>query len=382
MKILHVTSGIDPKSGGPTRSVKGICRALSHAGVDVTLLVLHGRHQFENPAGVKVVYAEDEVEVGGRGLQRMVSDFDLVHVQGLWDPKLHKVVKACRREKIPYVISPRGMLDPWALSVKKWKKRLAMLVYQRRDLKFASAFHVTAALEEKSVRVQGLRQHCIIAPNGVDIPDERMFECSNVLAGEGRTAIFLSRLHPGKGLLILAEAWARVKPRGWTMRIVGPDSYGHKAEVLAKLNALGISHTDVSTCAKSNNRTFEHSNNSSWQFVDMVDDVRKWQEYAAVDLLIHPSVSENFGIAIAEGLAAGLPVICTDGTPWSEIAERKCGWYIKANSVDDLAIALREATNSTELTEMGSRGSKLVEEHYTWSAVCDKMVRGYKEVLK
>lgn len=361
MKILHVTSGIDPASGGPTRSVKGICRALSQAGVDVTLLVLHGRHPFENSTGVKVAYAEGEVEVGGLGLQRMISDFDLVHVQGLWDPKLHKVIKTCRRAKIPYVISPRGMLDPWALSVKKWKKWLAMLVYQRRDLKFASAFHVTAALEQKSVRAQGLRQPCIIAPNGVDFP----MELPKVKArgeGEQRTAIFLSRLHPGKGLLLLAEAWARVKPQGWTMRIVGPDSYGHKAEVLAKLSELGI-------C-------------DQWQFVDMVDDVRKWREYAAADLLVHPSVSENFGITIAEGLAAGLPVICTDGTPWAEIAERKCGWYIKANSVDDLAIALREATNSTELAVMGSRGRKLVEDHYTWSAVCDKIVRGYEKVLK
>ena len=391
MKVLHVTSGIDPKSGGPTRSVKGICRALARDGIDVTLLVLHGHHEFDNSCGTKVVY----------GSLPDVRGFDLIHLQGLWDPALHKVALACRRAKIPYVMSPRGMLDPWALSVKKWKKRLAMFLYQRNDLKCARAFHVTAALEEESVRQAGFKQFCIIAPNGVDIPDERMFECSeysNVLAGEGRTAIFLSRLHPGKGLLLLAEAWARVNPKGWTMRIVGPDPYGHKAEVLAKLDALGITHADVPARTQSNNRTIEHhssdfasqsdlrsvdiSNNSSWQFVDMVDDVRKWQEYATAELLVHPSISENFGITIAEGLAAGLPVICTDGTPWAEIAERKCGWYIKADSVDALAIALREATNSTELAEMGARGRKLVEDHYTWLAVCDKMVRGYEEVLK
>ena len=374
MRVLQVVSGIDPKSGGPTRSVKGICRALSKAGVDVTLLVLHGNHEFDNPCEVKIIRGLPSHEI----LSQTIKQFDLVHIQGLWDWALHKVSAECRKSKIPYVISPRGMLDPWALSVKKCKKRLAMLVYQRRDLKGASAFHVTATLEEKSVRAQGLEQPCIIAPNGVDLP----MELPKVKArGEQRTAIFLSRLHPGKGLLLLAEAWARVKPQGWTMRVVGPDSYGHKAEVLAKLDALGISHTDASTCAKSNNRAIEQSNNSSWQFVDMVDDVRKWQEYAAAELLVHPSVSENFGITIAEGLAAGLPVICTDGTPWAEIAERKCGWYIKANSIDALTLALREATNSTELAEMGARGRKLVEEHYTWSAVCDKLVRGYEEVL-
>ena len=376
MKILHVTSGIDPKSGGPTRSVKGICRALSQAGVDVTLLVLHGDHEFDNPCGVKVIRGLPSLAI----LHQTVKQYDLVHIQGLWDWALHKVASECRTCKVPYVISPRGMLDPWALSVKKWKKRVAMLVYQRRDLKGASTFHVTAALEEKSVRAQGVGQPCIIAPNGVDLP-MGIPKVKTRGEGEQRTAIFLSRLHPGKGLLLLAEAWARVKPHGWTMRVVGPDSYGHKAEVLAKLDELGVTHADVLARSQSNNRTIEQSNNSSWQFVDMVDDVRKWQEYAAAELLVHPSVSENFGITIAEGLAAGLPVICTDGTPWAEIAERKCGWYIKANSEDALAVALREATNSAELAEMGARGRKLVEERYTWAAVSEKMVRGYEEVL-
>lgn len=259
MKVLVVTSGINPAAGGPTRSCKGMCRALSQAGVDVVLLVLGGHHPFENPSGVKVLYAEDEVEARGPGLRRMVSDFDLVHVQGLWNPKLHKVVKACRKVRVPYVISPRGMLDPWALSVKKWKKRLGMLLYQRSDLKHAAAFHATAELEAANIRAQGLKRPIFIAPNGVDVPQD-LPEVK--VGGERRTAIFLSRLHPGKGLLTLAEAWARVKPQGWVMRVVGPDSYGHKAEVLAKLDALGIAHADVPACTQSNNRTFEHSNNS------------------------------------------------------------------------------------------------------------------------
>lgn len=133
MKILHVTQGIDPKSGGPTRSVKGICRALAKAGEDVTLWVLGGNHEFDNPCGAKVVYGET-IDV---------RYFDLVHLQGLWSPKLHRIAKACRKAGVKYVISPRGMLDPWALSVKKWKKRLAMFLYQKRDLKGAAAFHVT-----------------------------------------------------------------------------------------------------------------------------------------------------------------------------------------------------------------------------------------------
>ena len=353
MKILHVTPGINPASGGPTRSVKGLCRGLSKAGVDVSLLILREHQEFEDPCGVKVIY-------GIQNLKDGFSAYDLVHFHGLWDLDLHRAIVRCRAEKVRYLISPRGMLDPWALSVKKWKKRLGMLFYQRKDLKHAVAFHVTAKLEETSVRRAGFSQPCIISPNGVELPavlPERTWG-SPVYA---RTAIFLSRLHPGKGLLLLAEAWKRVNPIGWRMLVVGPDTNNHKAEVISEVSRLGIA--------------------PAWQFVDMVDDVAKWQYYRSADLLIHPSVSENFGITIAEGLAAGLPVICTDGTPWADVRDCKCGWYIKANSVDALAAALQEATISANLDEMGRRGRKLVEEHYTWAAVCDKMVRGYEAIV-
>ena len=348
MRILHVTQGINPKSGGPTRSVKGICRALAKAGEEVTLLVLGGNHEFDNPCGAKVIYGET-IDV---------RKFDLVHLQGLWSPKLHRIAKACRKAGVKYVMSPRGMLDPWALSVKRWKKRLAMFFYQKRDLKGAAAFHVTSALEEQSVRAQGLKQPVIIAPNGVDLPEIMPPKTST----EPKTAIFLSRLHPGKGLLTLAEAWARVKPQGWRMKVVGPDSYGHKAEVVAKLMELGVL--------------------DQWEFVDMLNDVEKWSAYRAADLLVHPSVSENFGITIVEGLAAGLPVIATKGTPWQELETCNCGWWIDIG-VEPLVNALKEAMSLSdeERAAMGARGRKLVEEKYTWKAVVNAMVKGYEEVL-
>ena len=349
MKVLHVISSIDPNSGGPTRSVKGLCRALSQNGVAVTVLILHGNDVFDNPCGVETLY----------GTMPEVKNYDVVHLHGLWDPALHKVAKACRKASVRYVISPRGMLDPWALSVKSWKKRIAMALYQRGDLRSAAAFHVTAALEEMSVRRQGLKQTVIIAPNGVDIPD--LMPPRKVSDGT-KTALFLSRLHPGKGLLSLAEAWSRIRPKGWRMKVVGPDGYGHKKDVVACLREKGIL--------------------DEWEFVDTLDDVQKWEAYRSADLLVHPSVSENFGITIAEGLAAELPVICTKGTPWGVVEERKCGWWIDVG-VEPLTVALEEAMSLPDLKrrEMGGRGLKLIEESYTWNAIVTKVVAGYEEVL-
>ena len=355
MQILHVAIDIAPESGGPTRSIKGICRALVRSGNKVGLLALHGEHEFENPCGVVVFHGEGDVD-----LCQLIGSFDIVHIHALWNLGLHKVVSVCRKVGVPYVISPRGMLDPWALSVKPLRKRIARILYQDRDLRGAAAIHATAESEAEHIREAGFRNNIIISPNGVDVP--RCLEGKGENVEGKKTALFLSRLHPGKGLLALAEAWAKVRPQGWVMRVVGPDSYGHKAEVVSKLRLLGIE--------------------GEWQFRDMVDDVEKWKEYAAADLLIHPSVSENFGITIAEGLASGLPVICTKGAPWSDIVERKCGWWIDVGA-ESLTIALREALlyDTEKFQDMGRRGRKLVEDKYTWDAVSNAMIKGYKEVL-
>ena len=351
MRVLQVVAGINPASGGPTRSVKGLCRALSKAGLDVDLLVLSGHHPFDDAGQVNVIYRQ----------MVDVRCYDLVHLHGLWNPVLHRVVIMCRKDGVPYVISPRGMLDPWALSVKKWKKKLAMLLYQSRDLKYASAIHATAKDESDHICELGFRNHIIIAPNGVTLPPvmpEKRSGGSTFM----HTAIFLSRLHPGKGLLTLAEAWARVRPSGWRMRVIGPDSYGHKKEVLARVSELGILR--------------------DWQFEEAMDDERKWSAYRSADLLIHPSVSENFGITIAEGLAAGLPVIATKGTPWAELEERRCGWWIDMG-VTSLEVALREAMGVSDGTrrDMGDRGRLLVAEKYSWKAVARKMISEYMEIV-
>ena len=350
-----MTSGLSAGSGGPTRSVKGLCRALSRAGADVTLLVLSGCGEFEDPCGVKV-----ERGIAPDAIPDFVKRFALVHLHGLWHPGLHRVASACRKAGVPYVVSPRGMLDPWALSVKKWKKRLALLVYQRADLKHAAAFHATAPAEAEHIRAAGFAQPCILSPNAVEPPDampEKAVRTDGI-----RTALFLSRLHPGKGLPALADAWAAVRPQGWRMRVVGPDSYGHKREVVARLEKLGIA--------------------GEWDFVGEVDDTKKWREYRSADLLVHPSVSENFGITIAEGLAAGLPVIATKGTPWAELETRRCGWWIDAG-VASLAAALRAsmALSDEERNAMGERGQALIAGKYTWPAAAKLMLQGYRQML-
>lgn len=384
MRVMHIVEGISPRAGGPTRSVKGLTTALARQGVDVFLFAHSPLHDWPDSAPVHF-----QKGIAARGakaayeLEQSILSFkpDIVHLHGLW--MNHRDVQVALRLKIPIVLSPRGMLDPWALSVKKWKKRLAMVLYQRRDLKRVSAFHATAELEASNIRAQGFNQPIIVSPNGVDAPFDDIDACrkSSVVSSGSRTAIFMGRLHPGKGLITLAEAWARVRPKDWIMRIVGPDSCGHKTEVLARLDELGISYSDVKA-RTSGEYLKSGEQRTSWEFVDIVDDKTKWVEYAAADLLVHPSVSENFGMTIAEGLAAGIPVVCTKGAPWQDLEKFHCGWWVDADA-KSLAMALGDATIITaeERHEMGVRGRKLVEEKYVWDMVVKDVVKGYERMI-
>ena len=171
----------------------------------------------------------------------------------------------------------------------------------------------------------------------------------------------------------LVEAWGRVVSggvgewRSWKVELVytvsGDFEKEYEAKVRARVKELGLE--------------------DSFIFTGALDDDEKWKSYARADLFVLPTYSENFGIVVAEALWAGVPVITTKGTPWRELEENKCGWWIDTG-IEPLTKALSEVTALDVATrrEMGERGRKLVEEKYTWDAVVKKMVTGYRGILK
>ncbi|MBM4164975.1 MAG: glycosyltransferase [Lentisphaerae bacterium] len=384
MRVLHICSGVDPRSGGPTRSITGLCRALAGAGVDTTLYVRSPRHAVSEPGALRVLYGSGGGLTTTRSeLVRLFEDVrpELVHLHGLWLTINHLAMCQARRRSIPVILSPRGMLDPWALRQKALKKRFALWLYQRRDLRAVRAFHATASQEAENIRASGAEQPVCVVANGVELPDvmpPRVRLSENI-----RTALFLSRLHPGKGLLDLVAAWSRLRPQGWRVRVVGPDVCGHRAVVEAALNRAGLL--------------------GQFEFVGELDDQAKWSAYTEADLFVHPSHSENFGMSIAEALASGLPVIATKGAPWSELVGEpsrafdlqqegsvqgtstslpgcvgRAGWWVDIG-VESLAEALREAISLTDdvRRDMGGSGRRLVQKKYTWSAVATQMKDAY-----
>jgi glycosyltransferase involved in cell wall biosynthesis len=215
-------------------------------------------------------------------------------------------------------------------------------------------------MEADHLRALGLTAPIAVVPNGVPLPDTwKQRAPSN---GQPRQALFLSRIHPKKGLLNLMDAWAAVRPSGWRLVVAGPDEQGHRAEVERRARAQGVA-ADVT-------------------FTGPVDDDAKWALYRASDLFVLPTFSENFGVVVAEALACGVPALTTTGAPWRVLAAARCGWWV-APEVAALTDALRDATarSDAERLAMGQRGRALVEARFSWNQVAADLHAAYRWLL-
>ncbi|MDJ0739242.1 MAG: glycosyltransferase [Gammaproteobacteria bacterium] len=367
--------------GGPARSVTGLALALAASGVVVDLFAgtddrwgpmvagadrlgarLH-RVRARGPHGLRVY----------PGLPRAMTDVvatapsdTIVHANGLWTHDTRAAAVVARRSGTPLVISPRGMLEPWALTRSRIRKRLAMALYQRRDLERAALLCATSTSEAEGLRRIGLRAPIAVIPNGIDVAPAAVTQAraADRAAGAGgaRTALFLGRLHPKKGLLNLLEAWARVAPPGWRLVIAGPDQQNHRAAVETAIHRGGLQH--AVSC------------------VGEADGAAKHALFAAAEVFVLPSFSENFGIVVAEAMAHGLPVIATTGTPWQLLVEHDCGWWVPP-TVDGIADALRSATSmpAARLVAMGARGRR-VSGQWRWQRVAPRLADCYRWLLR
>lgn len=289
---------------------------------------------------------------------------DLLHDNGIWLPHNHRLAMLAEKRGVPRVISTRGMLEPWAIKHKRWKKDIAWWLYQRRDLQLARRHIASSAAETQNVQRLGLGVPVATVPNGVDVPEEQprhlASESSN--GRRVRTALFLGRIYPIKGLPMLIEAWARVRPEGWRLRIAGPDEAGHQKQVERAVSAAGLGEV-VS-------------------FTGPIEPEMRTAAFLDADLFVLPTHSESFGMVVAEALAHSLPVLTTTAAPWSILQERGCGWSVDP-TVNGIAGGLRQATglDNEALWEMGNKGRALVVEKFSWKSIADRMLSTYGAIL-
>ena len=364
--VLHTIASLHVKHGGPSRSVTSLCDALAGCNADVLLIAARDGEKSEivsphNPRVRQAWYDRGSIPAywsRRRAIRGLKGNHRILHDHGLWLPTNVASAVVARRAHVPYIVSIRGMLASPAMLNSGGRKHIAWRVYQRRILDNASLLHATAETELDSIRRLGLRVPVAVIPNGVTLPELK----ANRGPADRRTALFLSRIHPIKGLPLLLDAWHRIAPVNWKLVIAGPSEEGHLEDLTRQVARLGL--------------------NGSVSFRGAISDAEKWGLYTSSDLFILPTHSENFGIVVAEAMAAGLPVITTIGAPWSVLSEHDCGWWTDITT-DAIASALKEATSlpPEQLSEMGRRGAKYVQDNLSWDTIARQMLEVYEWVL-
>jgi glycosyltransferase involved in cell wall biosynthesis len=369
MRILEITPSVSRLGGGLFESVRNLAKAI-HCGRQgqVAVLALEDDKTAEDIGRWAPLPVQAHKVVGpsacgfSMGLLHhlLKAEADVVHLHGLWNFTSIAVWLWARRTGKPYIVSPHGMLDPWALAQRRLKKLAALRLFQRRCLADAACLRATSALEAQGIRQAGFKMPIAVVPNGVHLGVEPGKNGARNHQPK-RRALFLSRLHPKKGLLNLVEAWALVRPQGWELQIAGPDQEGHLAEVKEKAHNCGI--------------------DDRIQFLGEVLGERKRRLYLQSDLFVLPSFSENFGLVVAEALSCAVAVITTRATPWDELEERGCGWWVEVGT-PPLVEALRQSTSlpPQELDQMGRRGRRLIRDRYQWGPIAHQMVRTYERI--
>ena len=390
MRVLHVITGIQ-KAAGTSVFCCEVANGLVAAGHEVTIAVGNPNCKDHYPLDphIKLISIDSLFRsTTHRPPLRLqpgkltTNHYDLVHLHALWSPILHKVSNWARKDKIPVIWSTHGMTAPWSMRHKWWKKLPAWWLYQRWDLAKAALLHATAGSEVEDIRRMGLKNKVVVAPLGVNVPKKdknstlqlQLTTRTNANTDSRRALLFVGRIYPVKGLVNLIRAWSLVQDSTrstcstrpqiqWKLRIVGPDQAGHLSCLKAEVQSLGLE--------------------GRVEFPGPKFGEELSQEYENCDCLVLPSFTENFGVTIVDALAHGKPCIASTFTPWKELKDRCCGWWV-SNEPELLAAAIHEmmSLSDAERHKMGARGRALVEEKYTWDAVVKKMVEGYGGVLR
>jgi poly(glycerol-phosphate) alpha-glucosyltransferase len=384
LAVFHLTSWLSSAGGGIPPVIRALGAEYRKRHLDCVVAGL------ADPSGAPPAFPVEWPVVSGRisgpaafgyspelrsELSARVARNSVVHVHGLWmypgvvGRVLSETAGAVR------VVSPHGMLEPWALRNSRWKKRLAGWVFENRNLRTADCLHALCQPEADNMRRYGLRNPIAVIPNGADtsafqdLPGRGVLEARFPALRGSRWILFLSRIHPKKGLPHLLRAWASVQHSqlstfnsqhsDWLLVIAGPDELGHEAEMKGLARELGLEKSVL--------------------FTGPLEGAEKLAALGGAELFVLPSFSEGFSMAVLEAAAAGLPVLLTPQCNFPELAS--VGGAIEVSpDTDSCAAGLQELLklSDTQREQMGDNARKLVEASYSWSKVADQMLAVYR----
>jgi glycosyltransferase involved in cell wall biosynthesis len=355
VKSCHIVPSLEARHGGPSKSVLGLAGALARAGNDVEVLATEdgtGTRRTEGHLLVRTFHRDwPETVCASGGLRSYLGTTraEVVHHHSIWLRTLHYAHQAARRIGAPFVVSPRGMMNPWAWDHHSGRKAVARALIHPGAFEAADGWHATSAEEAQSLRDLGFRQPVCVAPNGVTAPSPAEAEAAAAHWRErvpvGRpVALFYSRFHRKKRVLELIDLWLDAGPADWLLLAVGiPEDYTPRL-LEGRARAGGGAGRVLA-----------------------FDGAGQPPPYGIASLFLLPSHSENFGLSIAEALASGVPALVTDTTPWAALNGNGAGWCVPWPGY---AAALRAATSEgvEALRRRGAAGRDWVRREFSWDA--------------
>ena len=389
MRILHVISMMASASGGTTQILKLLAAAQAREGhrvtVCTTMIGNHAREQLDVDAlravspGVRYEAFPWELRAPmisldmRRWLKRHITDYDLVHVHGMYRFPPTYAAWLARKRGMPYIIWPHGSLDPFLhkqSSRSVWLKRLWERWLDLPNLQAASAIHYTS--EDERDRASFMRLHAppIVVANGLDwdrfadLPAPGTFRERLGLDPQVPLILFLSRINFKKGLDLLIPAFAQVRMRhpDAILAIVGPDNEGYGARVRDWVREHGLDNVVL--------------------FVDKLEGNAVVQAYVDADVFVLPSYSENFGLVVAESLACGTPVVISDQVNiHREVSNSGAGLVTRCDVVE-IAESLSKLLSDPSLRQSAGRaGRDLVQCKWTLDVMVRDLTEEYERAI-
>lgn len=336
--VAHLVPTLSTSGGGITEAALGLTRTLhSRNNVQISVFAAKDTDEIARWEPVEThAYSREALAPNGT---------DIIHLHGLWTPLSLASVHYAPRT----VISPHGMLDPWALQQSKWKKKIALTFFERTNLKNAGAIHTLNAAESNSSQAFG---NCQTIPNGVNLPD-------NIHPSkDSKNLLFLGRIHPKKGIAELIQGWiaSNAPQDGWTLTIAGWDDGGHR-------------------------ESLEQNLPPSISFAGPTFGTRKDTLFRSASAFVLPSYSEGLPVGILEAWSYKLPVIMTPACNLPEGIARNAAISCEPETVTN-AINELIAMTPAERAHIGENGRKLVEEKFTWPAVAQQFETLYQQVFE
>ena len=385
MKLLQVIPSLAKVKGGPTQILLEVVKALQDKGCDVEIVTTNdnGSEVLDVPLYQRVQYEHVPVWFLPRiflpmkefifstaltsWLGQHIKEYDLVHTHYLFSYAPTCAAMLARWQNIPYIATPYGMLTPWALNHKRLKKQVYSPI-ERHNLNQAVAIHCATIEESRDVRNFGVQAPTFVVPYGVHLPayqfqcQQRIRQLYNI-GSETPIVLFLSRLHPKKRPDLLLQALSRLAALNHNFHLIlaGSGESDYLSYLINLVASLGLAERTT--------------------MPGFVTGVEKDLLLQGCDLFVLPSFSENFGIAVAEAMAAGVPVIVTPGVQIApDIAQAKAGLVVEGE-LDALVRAVQELLISpNRRAELGENGKRLVSRRYSWSAIASNLTTIYTAI--